>query len=109
MYTSMRLTRISLVLNRVRSSAGIAAHAIPPSTPAQSITGKANLPSAAPQKSATPPPAMAPRVSCPSAPMFQTFARNPCASPSAQSISGVALSSSSPMPYADVSGSTKNR
>jgi hypothetical protein len=45
-----------------------------------------------------PPPTRAPRISCPSAPMFHTLARKPSARPVAHRISGVDLSSSSPTP-----------
>jgi len=97
MYTSMRLTKISLVRNRVRSNAGIAAHAMPPSTPAASTAAAPNGQRGAEYQSH---PAAGDRasVSCPSAPIFQTLARKLSASPSAHSISGVAFSSSSPTP-----------
>ncbi len=67
--------RISFALKRVRSHAGIAAQATPPATPATSIAGSTSGESTPCSASATPPPAIAPIVSCPSAPMFQTLAR----------------------------------
>ncbi len=82
---------------------------MPPSKPATSAAGKANAPSEPAQKSATPPPVIAPTVNCPSAPMFHTFARNPMASPNAHSMRGVAFSNNSPTPYTDATGSTKNK
>src|SRR5580658_1221498 len=103
----MRLTKISLARNRARRYAGIAAQAAPPSTPARSTAGTAQPPMAGPQYRPTPAPAIAPIVSCPSEPMFHTLARYPGASPSAHSISGVALSSSSPTPYSELIGSMK--
>ena len=53
MYTSINVTRISLVLNRVRRKAGMAAQAMPPSTPASSISGIAKLESLSPNECAT--------------------------------------------------------
>jgi len=46
MYTSIRLTRISLVLKRVRKNAGMAAQAAPPAMPASRMAGSARTPSA---------------------------------------------------------------
>jgi hypothetical protein len=64
-----------LALKRVRSSAGIAAQAIPPSAPATIIAGSSSGEVDSWNSSARPPPQIAPIVSCPSAPMFQTLAR----------------------------------
>src|ERR1700730_9197956 len=61
MYTSMRLTRISLVLKRDLNSAGMAAHAAPPSAPAMSIAGSVAEARVFPQNKATPPPQIWPR------------------------------------------------
>src|SRR5271165_7076955 len=55
-----------------------------------------------------PPPAIAPIVSWPSAPMFQTLARNPADSPTAIMISGAAFSASSARLPKESSGETKN-
>src|SRR5262245_5972742 len=85
----------------------MAAQAMPPRTPASSINGKAQPPSDE-VNNAMPDPAMAPMVSWPSAPMFQTFARKPMANPNAHNISGVAFKANSPRPYTEDSGSTKN-
>src|SRR5258708_35728362 len=51
---------------------------------------------------------MAPMVYWPSAPMFQTLARNASASPTPIRISGAALTASSGGPLSDVSGSMGN-
>ena len=47
-------------------------------------------------------------ISWPSAPMFQTLARKPTASPQAMRISGEAFSSSSESPLSELSGAMKN-
>ncbi len=98
MYTSISETRISFALNRVFSTAAIEAHSAPPTAPPTTISGSSSglvLPS---KYNAMPPPAIAPTMYWPSAPMFQTLARKPTARPTAISISGVALSSSSATP-----------
>src|ERR1700710_3313993 len=102
----MSVVRISCALNRVRRNAGIAAHKTPPAIPASSMSGKAQTCPAPPKFSATQLPQIPPRVSCPSAPMFQTFARQPMAMPIAQSKSGVAFSASSARLFSPTSGST---
>ena len=58
--------------------------------------------------SATAPPARAPTSNWPSAPIFQTFARNPTDKPTAHSIKGVAFRNSSATPYRSLSGFRKN-
>jgi hypothetical protein len=58
--------------------------------------------------SATPPPAIAPAISWPSAPMFQTLARKHTASPTPHRISGVAFKPSSAQPRRVASGSSRN-
>ena len=87
-----------MALKRVFSSAGIDAQSAPPIAPATIISGSSSglvLPS---KYSAMPPPAIAPTMYWPSAPMFQTLARKPTARPTAISISGVALRKSSATP-----------
>ena len=48
-YTSISDTRISLALKRVRSSAGIAAHAAPPAAPARTMAGSTSALSESPK------------------------------------------------------------
>ena len=86
----------------------IAAHNMPPTTPAR-ITGTTiHAPVLLSASSATPPAKIAPRMYCPSAPMFQTLERKHTASPSAMISSGVALTSSSPTAYPLLIGCQKN-
>ena len=95
-YTSIRLTRISLALKRSRSSAVIAAQAMPPSTPASRMATTIQRPVSLSASRATPPASTAPMTNWPSAPMFQTLERKHTARPSAMTSSGVALTISSP-------------
>ena len=85
-------------MKRTFRKAGIAAHAMPPSAPASSIAGSTSGLPLAPKFSATTPLAIAPRISCPSAPMFHTPARKPIATPVAHSMIGAAFEQSSPRP-----------
>ena len=79
MYTSIRLTSISLALKRSRRKATIAAQPMPPITPAiinsgVHTQGEALMPLVVAHK-ATPPAVIAPSKNWPSAPMFHTFER----------------------------------
>ena len=96
MYTSIRLTKISLALKRSRSKATMAAQAMPPNTPASKMTGIIQPPVLLSASSATPPAATAPMTNCPSAPMFQILERKHTASPKAISSRGVAFMANSP-------------
>ena len=69
---------------------------MPPATPASRTGSTIHRLLSGVAVSATPVAATAPRMNCPSAPMFHTLERKLTASPSAISSSGVALSSSSP-------------
>ena len=80
---------------------------MPPRMPASIIAGRIQRPVSPQVASATPPPAMAPMVSWPSAPMFQTLARKPTARPTAIMISGAAFTPSSESPFRLSSGETK--
>ena len=73
----------------------MAAHSMPPSTPASRMRTTTKRPLASVACMATPPPKMAPRMNWPSAPMFQRFERKQTARPSAMSTSGVAFTASS--------------
>ena len=87
-----------MALKRVRRSAGTAAQAMPPSTPASAIAGSTKAPSTSYSASATALPAIAPTISCPSAPMFQTCARKPIDSATPIMTRGAALTPSSATP-----------
>src|SRR4051812_32610973 len=80
---------------------------MPPTAPATTIAGSSHAPWPSWNSSASPLDAMAPTVSCPSAPMFQTLARKPTASPIAISTSGAAFSASSASPLTLLTGATK--
>jgi hypothetical protein len=80
-----------LALKRSRSSAVMAAHNMPPSTPAIRMATTMARGESGVACIATPPAKIAPRMYWPSAPMFQTLARKHSARPSAIRISGVAL------------------
>ncbi len=82
----------------------MAAQAMPPNAPATIIAGRIQKPSRSPAASATPPPKMAPRMNWPSAPIFQTLARNPIARPTPISTSGAAFTESSAQPLSEETG-----
>src|SRR5262249_7790308 len=84
------------------------AQTMPPAMPATSSATTTQRPAPGPATSTTPVAAIAPRMYCPSAPMFQTLARNAMARPSAIIASGVALIASSLSARPSRSGSTKN-
>jgi len=86
----------------------MAPHAMPPTAPATIIAGSSSELSLSAGCKASPVAAMAPIVSCPSAPIFQTLPRNPTASPTAISTSGDALTSSSATPLTLAIGAMKN-
>jgi hypothetical protein len=71
------------------------------------MTGRTQGASTSMSQSAVTPAAMAPSVSWPSAPMFQTPARKPAARPTPIITRGVALRASSAKPFTVVSGETK--
>ena len=87
-----------MALKRVRSQEGMAAQAMPPRAPATTMAGSSRLLVLFGKCRATAPAARAPTSSWPSAPMFQTLARKPTESPTAQSIRGVAFRNSSQIP-----------
>ena len=70
---------------------------MPPATPASRMATTIQRPVSGPASSATPAANTAPRMNCPSAPMFHTLERKHTASPSAMISSGVALTISSEM------------
>ena len=98
---------ISFAPNRLRSSAGIAAQAMPPQTPSTIISGRTSGDCHSVARTGMAAPTTAPMVSCPSAPMFQMLARKQTASPAAISTSGVALTTSSSIDHSVVTGSMK--
>ena len=79
----------------MRSTAGTAAQAAPPNTPAATISATTKGPPTVPKASPTPVAHSAPMMYCPSAPMFQTCARFATDRPSAMMISGAALTATS--------------
>src|SRR5438477_8557980 len=108
MYTSIRLTRISLALNRSRRKATTAAHNMPPATPASRIAITIRRVVSLSAINATPPARIAPITYWPSAPMFHTFDRKHTDRPSAMISSGVALTISSPRRAPELTGSHRN-
>ena len=87
----------SFTPNRALSSASSTPHAAPAAKPARNISATSSGPGRCtfrPIHVA----AVAPASSCPSAPMFQNFARNTKASPAPMRMSGIALVTVSPSP-----------
>ena len=87
------------------------AQTMPPTAPARTRSGKKAQRFTgiwlAVTTSASPPPRMPPTRNCPSAPMFQTLARKASPSPTAQRMSGVALSPSSVRARVPLQGLTR--
>ena len=108
-YVSIKETRISFALNLTLRKAGIAPQKSPPMVPPRSTRGMTQKPSTPQNARATAPPQSPPITSCPSAPMFQTPARNPSAKATPMVINGVAFASNSLIPYTEFSGLIKIR
>ena len=81
---------------------------MPPSMPSTSMSGSASHGTRSGARTGTAPPAIAPAVNWPSAPMFQRFARKQTARPTPISTSGAAFTMSSSIDHIVVTGSTKN-
>ena len=71
---SMAMVFAALASTRVRNHATISAYKAPPSMPANTMAGKISSIGASGNASAKPPAQIAPRVNCPSVPMFHTLA-----------------------------------
>ncbi len=80
MLFSISVTRISLALNLARRPAAMALQATPKRPPSRIMPGSMNGLELALNQIGKRLPPIAPRISCPSAPMFQTRARKPMAS-----------------------------
>src|SRR5277367_6857053 len=80
---------------------------MPPKIPARIISGMTQKPCASGRAKATPAPASAPMMYCPSAPMFQILARFPSERPSAMMMSGAALVATSCHLYEATTGVMK--
>jgi hypothetical protein len=105
---SIRVTRISFALNRVLSPAASPAQTMPPSDPIAIIAGSIHPEVPCGNHTGRAEAAMAPRINCPSAPMLNTLARNPIASPCAINSSGAVFSSTSEKLYQLRNGSSSS-
>ncbi len=88
----------SFTWNFTLSRAGIIPHTAPARNPAKNMAGRSQG-SGRPENRATPVAATAPARICPSAPMFQNWARKATTSPTPHRMSGIARRTTSAHPW----------